>query len=288
MTRQGRGPGEVIAGRTWYANAKLEQISFVDILGHKMLLVSTQSGKAREIPIGSLSQSGFQTPLNDSTFVSNLTLIGADDHKAYLYFFDNSGEMIHSRERNDDKTDYKIVLREGDQWTGPHENYWLTSDYKGDAIFHDIFNDTLYRIKSRREITPHLMFRRGALSPHPEDAQNTEKKKKQVYFNTLIESDNHIFLSYYYGGDKMWCDLWSKRDGSLLLHTTPQDPQNTRYAKMIYVPFALPGGEKVDLQVVFADKDKIYCVLEALDACKFLPGVNEDDNPVIVIAKLKK
>jgi hypothetical protein len=49
----------------------------------------------------------------------------------------------------------------------------------------------------------------------------------------------------------------------------------------------LPDGSVIDLQVVYADGENVYCVLEALDACKFLLGVKEDDNPVIVVAKLK-
>jgi hypothetical protein len=167
----------------------------------------------------------------------------------------------------------------------PYEDYWLVSDYKGDAVFHDIFNDTLYRIKSRREITPHLVFKRGALSPRPEDTHKVENKRKQVYFKSVMESGNHIFLNYVYQ-DKTWRDVWSKLDGSLLIHTVPKNlglPYDN-----ISLPFTLPDGTVIDLQIGYADKDKVYGIMEALDACKFLPEVEEDDNPVIVVAKLKK
>ena len=54
------------------------------------------------------------------------------------------------------------------------------------------------------------------------------------------------------------------------------------------IPFMLPDGTLTKLYISYVDEEKIYCILGALDACKFLPGIKEDDNPVIVVATLKQ
>ncbi len=280
MTHIGRGPNEVLLPIWWYANANLRQINVID-MASKMVIVQADSGKRSTVGID-LSQGSHIVPLNDSTFVSAQALHVPDTPRTYLYFIDHSGNVIHSIERNDELSSYNSSSSEYAQ-APPYENYWLAPNYKGDAIFHDIFNDTLYRIKSRSEITPHLVFKRGALSPRPEDTHKLERKKKQVYFTRVMESGDYVFLNYYYDGT-VWRDVWCKRDGSLQLHTVLKRPN---YPFDIFIPFTLPDGSVIELQIAYADKDNIYCVMEALDACKFLPGVKEDDNP-IVVAKLKK
>ncbi len=267
----------------WYANPNLAQINVVSSSSY---MVVTSMDRGDRFSIGIEGRWGYYiVPLNDSTFVSAQNLFDAGISETHLYFIDRRGDLIHTIviERDIEFVNYEYETSEY-YWVPPYERCWLVSEYSGDAIFHDIFNDTLYRIKSRSEITPHLVFKRGDLSPRPEDKQRPENKQKQAYFTHVMESGDHIFLSYTIG-DKTWRDVWSKRTGNLLLHTVPAGPS---YPFDFFVPYALPDGSLIDLQVVYADKDNIYCVMEALDACKFLPDVKEDDNPVIVIAKLKK
>ena len=279
VTYHGRGPNEILVTWEWYANANLRQINVIDFTG-KMIIVSTDNGNIYSVEIDSF-QGYDRIPLNDSTFVSAQMLYREDIPTTYLYFFDRTGKIVYSKERHDELLRYNNQTTEYNQ-VPPYERYWLRPDYKGDAIFHDIFNDTLYCVKSHAEITPHLVFRRGVFSPRSKDKQNLEAKKKQIYLTSVMESGDHVFLEYTYD-DKRWCDVWSKSDGNCLLHTNPENGMDN-----LYLPFSLPNGDVVELQIAYADKDNIYCVMEALDACKFLPGVKEDDNPVIVVAKLKK
>jgi hypothetical protein len=283
VTYHGRGPNEILMPMGWYANSRLKQISVVSN-GSYLVVTSTETGERSAIKIDA-HQGGFfdRVPLNDSTFVSVRNSNNKDVPKTYLYFIDQRGELVHATERNDVLSGYSRETSEY-AWALPYEDYWLKADYRGDAIFHDIFNDTLYRVKSYREITPHLVFKRGSLSPRPEDTHKPENKKKQVYFTSVKESGDNVFINYYLGG-KIWCDVWLKSGGTLEIHTIKKKPSSI---EDFFIPFALPDGSEIDLEVVYADKTNIYCVLEALDACKFLPGVKEDDNPVIVIAKLKK
>lgn len=275
----GRGPNEVAIPVHWYVNSDLKQINIVD-MAMKMVIVNAENDEKSSDAVV-MSQGLRRVPLNDSTFVSARLLTSRDVPETQLYFTDRTGDVVHSIERNDELANYNVSISERAQ-VPPYEDYRLWSDYNGYAIFMDIFNDTLYRVKSHREITPHLVFRRGRYMPDPDDTHNVENKRRQAYIMGLMESGDHVFISYTIG-DKTWRDVWSKSDGSLMLHT---EPTLRNYPFDLFVPYALPDGSIIDLQVVYADRDRVYCVLEALDACKFLPGVREDDNPVILVAKL--
>ncbi|MDR2911891.1 MAG: 6-bladed beta-propeller [Alistipes sp.] len=279
MTYNGRGPNEIFLAMEWFANPNLGQINVVST-GRRMVVFSTE-GDGRFTIEYDESQGFHRVPLNDSTFVSAKVLSSASRSNAYLFFTDRTGEVVHSVERADELADYDHETSEYD-WSWPYENYWLAADYRGDALFHDIFNDTLYRVRSRREISPHLVFERGSLSPRPEDTHRLEEKDKQIYFASAIESGDHVFLSYWYKG-LMWSDVWSKRDGGLDMRAAI-----TGDVGDIFVPFALPDGSVVELQIAYADKECVYGILGALDACKFLSDVHEDDNPVIVVARLRR
>lgn len=278
LSQIGRGPLEVTYPQGWYAHAQLRQVNFFGF--EKMVVSSIASGEKWSTPVD--TQFGIaRVPLRDSTFVSS-PLFMAKGSGAQLNFFDRDGNLIHTRKRTDELADFSFEMNENNQ-TPPYEGYRLWSDYKGDAIFYDIFNDTIYRVRNRNAITPHLVFRRGGLIPRPEDVHNRDNKQRQAYVFGLIENPDVAMLSYQYEGKK-WRDVWSKRDGRLLIHS---DRRNRSYPFDIFVPYTLPDGNVVDLQIVYADRERIYGVLNALDACKFLPNVKEDDNPVIVIAKLK-
>jgi hypothetical protein len=189
----GRGPNEILTTMEWCANPNLRQVNVVST-GNYMVVVSTDSDEKFTIRIN--EKQGFERiPLNDSTFVSAKLLSFRSAENDYLYFVDQAGSLAHSIERNDKLSDYYYTMSEG-AWAGPYEAYGLWPDYKGDAIFHDIFNDTLYRIKSHREITPYLIFKRGTLSPRMDDKQNPEATKKQVYFEIVMASGDHVFLNY--------------------------------------------------------------------------------------------
>jgi hypothetical protein len=281
MTHIGRGPNEVVMPLWSYANINLRQINVIDVATAKTVIIQTESGGKSTIDVG-FNRGIIAIPLNDSTFVSANMPDPENGVNTYLYFTDRNGNLIHSVERSDELLGYDYSLPEN-TISQVHERYWLATEYKGDAIFHNVFNDTLYRVKNYREVTPHLVFKRGALSPDPEDTFKPENKKRQVYFDYMMATRDHVILNYTFGNEK-WRDIWSKHDSSLLLHYALKGPS---YPFVVFAPFALPDGSVIELQIAYADEDKIYGVLEAMDACKFLPGVKEDDNPVIVVAKLR-
>jgi hypothetical protein len=279
VTQQGRGPNEIIMMLEWHANSNTQQINIVDLTG-KMVIMKTESDEKRTVGINE-RQGLFIVPLNDSTFMSAQLSSLSGISNSYIYFTDEAGNLIHTIERYDELSNYATKMSEYVQ-ERPYEGYGLWPAYNGDAIFHDIFNDTLYRVKSHSEITSHLVFKRGALSPRPEDTHKIERKRKQVYIAGVKESGDYVFLSYHYGGE-IWRDVWSKRDGRLLTHIN----YGNSVADM-FVPFALPDRSIVELPIVSTEKNIAYGILEAMDACTFLPNVKEDDNPVIVVATLKK
>lgn len=275
----GRGPNEVSMPLGWHANEQLHQIDFYGMNG-RMVVTSTLSGEKYSVPT-TMEQGIERIPLGDSTFVSVPWLL-SDVGGAQLHFFDRTGNLIHTKTRNDELRGYSDRSSESVQ-VPPYESYRLWSDYHGDAIFHDIFNDTLYRIKNRHEITPHIVLHRSTLAPRPEDTFNATNKRQQAYIFRTMESGSFVMVSYEFDG-KTWRDVWSKRDGSLMIHAAPKEQS---FPFDIFMPWRLPDGEIIALQVVYADREHAYGVMNALHASRFMPGVKEDDNPVIVVAKLK-
>jgi hypothetical protein len=281
MTQNGRGPGEAVMPYRWYANASTGKINIIDMT-QKMVVVDIASGKRTDVSVD-FKEGVDRIPLNDSTFVA-CSAMRPENPATYLYFSDSGGRPIHSVTHTGELANWQPRATRENETKQPREYHVLCHDYTGDALFINIYNDTISRIRSHREITPHAVFKRGALSPLPEDADNVQASPRQAHFTYIEESGGHVFLSYVYAGET-WCDVWSKGGGELLLHAARR---GRGYGGHLMLPFALPDGDVVEVRVAYADRDNIYCVMEALDACKFLPNVKEDDNPVVMVAQLKK
>jgi hypothetical protein len=280
MTRTGRGPGEYISAFPWYANARLRRLNVVDFMGGGMVVVSTEGGQPTGVKRNKTDGSGW-IPLNDGTFVAfrEIEAVRPKPAKLALNFFDADGQLTGSVERwarhtsEAPSADLSSIyeLRESpDAW----------SNYRGEALLHEAFNDTLFTIRGHREaIAPHSVIKRGRFAPVPDD---TGDKRRRAFLGTVSESAGYLYLSFRYD-DKTWYDIWSKRDGRLVVRSSREAEERGSNG----FPFTLPDGKVIRLDVAYADGERFYCLLQAVDACRFLSNVKEDDNPVVVSLKLK-
>jgi hypothetical protein len=277
MTYNGRGPGENIMAILWYANAATKRIVVVDPVGRNNILVSTETCQRSSMKYNLEDGFGW-VPLNDGTFVSTKAVPATrrESPKLSLRFMDSEGKQVGTIER---QVRYEPDIPSLNIFD-PVENYTISPNYQGNALLGVIYCDTIFTVKSRREVlTPRFVFRRGRYAPDPD---NRENKRRYVYLDVIGENDRHVNISFQFDG-KEYYDIWSKSSGRLLIRRVRNDD-----TEKVGFPYRLPDGSEIYLRIAYADSDRFYCIMQALDACKFLPGVKEDDNPVIVVAKLKK
>ena len=279
MTRTGRGPGEYIMSLVWHANATRRTVVVADPVGYNLVTVSTDGGQPTGVKINNSDGFGW-IPLNDGTFLvhKDLPRSRREGAKLSLRFFDANWKPTGTVERLSKYAPETPAMDISASFESAERNQtW--SNFRGEALLLEAFNDTLFTVRSRSEpITPHLVLKRGRLAPASGDSG--ADKRRHIYIGYLHESGDHLYLTFKYDG-KNYHDIWSKREGRLLIRRASKEGETSGF------PLSLPGGGELYLNVAHADRDRFYFVMQSVDACRFLPGVKEDDNPVVVILKLK-
>jgi hypothetical protein len=285
MVRRGRGPGELPVILLLSINKSLNTICAGG--DYKFVTVSLDDGKWRDIIPEKLHALDAQL-LNDGSIVfsksASMGLQGVDI--PYLTFIDSDGQVIRELSYGDtrDASEYSYTIPEGTAKL-PYEGYYLSSIYDGNVLFQDVFNDTVSLIKSSEEIYPHLILKRGNYFPKAKDANDITEKIKHIYIRNIMETEKYVLLRYFYN-DKLYSDIWDKATCGVVSRV--ETPSESWWLTQTFnVRYLLPDGSEVLLNVVYADKDKLYCLLEPSDARHFVPGIADDANPVVMIAELK-
>lgn len=287
VIRQGRGPGEVPFLVSWSVNSSRKEIC---IAGEYKLVVASFDGKdERDITPERMSFMSIPM-LNDGTFAfaksHRMGRAGVDI--PYLTFVNFEGQVVRSLSYGDtrDVDEYTYSTPgEGEGGSLPYELYLLSSTYDGSALFQDVFNDTISRIRSSDEIYPQLILKRGRYAPRAKDANDDVRKAEQIYFRNMMETEKYVLLRYFYDNN-LYSAIWDKAERRLVSRTeTPSD--SWELSQTFSVRYILPDGTEAILNVAYADRNNLYCLLEPSVARHFVDGVADDANPVVMIAELK-
>ena len=282
IVRNGRGPGELPMIMSWGVNKSLNKL-YATLLS-MVVSKSLDTGDTYNITLEEAGRSPNMAMLNDSSFVTTkLSLRNEEADLPYLTFFDSNGKVVNSvnytYRRN---VSYETI--EG-KLTHPYECYWVWANYRGGAIFQDVFNDTLYYINDRSSIVPYTILQRGKFSPRVRDVYDDDLKAKQIYFGGVTETEKYLLIKYGYA-KKLYTDIWNKYNQTVVSRI---ETSNSFSRREIYsARYTLPNGSETILNIVYAEKDKLYCLLEASVACNFMDNVEYDDNPVVMILQLKQ
>ena len=217
--------------------------------------------------------------LNDGTIVGLPGHIGNGDvNTPYIHFLNQEGVIISSL-YYPQKRNIAYDIPEG-RILGPSESYGLYSSNTGEALFKDMFNDTIYRIRSMNDVKPYIIIHRGSLTLTLKDINNPTGTQKIRLWN-ILDTKKYFIIKYEYKG-KTYSSIWDKQTQSLVT-IFDFTKQSFSRAGDNYATYRTPTGKVITINISGYFDGKLYGILDAADAMEFLPGIVEDDNPVLMI-----
>ncbi len=287
----GRGPEEFQSTKG-FLNDKIPAIYFMGWNGN--LLKYTLDGTFRgNIKIPGYSDS-FDSPLfpmnysniNNSAIVCDL-LIATGTEPNLLMIFDEKGNVLRMvPNTNILKDKQKFVLRTGE--TGYHH-------FNGNVYFQTIYNDTVFQV-SVDGIKPYFIFDGGKFrAPFESKWWSFEKQLQSNFINQLqyFENERHILFNFYYSKKKHFA-VYDKTSKLLKVTEITDGIRNDVDGFMnITFNYANSKGELAGILLanevvkwIKQNPDKFNALNSELR--KKLETIEMYDNPIVVIARLKK
>ncbi len=297
--RRGKGPNEFN-----YANSVDYYNNYISILTtNKVLEFSKNNRLIRRI---GLSQSGDQIMvLSPNSFAQSFkNSYGNADY--ILQTFNDKGEVLLSKSPVET---FKFTGSTLTHFSGFEKSF---SRFKSDVLFREEYNDTVYAFKSDYLLTPKYHVNLGKYKipiHHRLEYLNDEDKFKKVAQNYLkysfLEASDYIFLNYhsrskgfgsyshgfatYFKNDQTFFSIGHKEQGkakSGFLNDVDGGlgfiPEGTtsdgRIAHVLIYPYELKSYFK-------SSKNKI---LSGSQLEELLDNIQESDNPVLMLVKLKE
>ncbi len=146
-------------------------------------------------------------------------------------------------------------------------------------------SDTLYHV-DRQGMTPEAILLKGRYRRPEEsvdfDPEKSDPANPRYMMSTSVSSiGNDHYLVQHVTESGLIAQIWN-RQGSILAHTDTSDG-----IPRLGFRFSFPNGGTVLVPVFLSDGERVGFVIDAVHAVDSIEGIKEDDNPVIVIAKLK-
>lgn len=283
----GRGKNELTLPYYWTANDSAKAAIIVG--QNKLLYYDVSTSSLSDIRVKDTPYLG--TMLSNGDYVVSQSETSdprsGTSELPYMYFLDRKGNVLFERYYSS-KRDIAYRPNPG-IGSYPYEFYILKSAYYG-ATFSDMFNDTIYKIKSKDNIVPGYVLNRGnKYMPLIDEVHDDLKKKaKKIYFVSVTDSPDYLFVSYWY--NELYCNsMWSKKTGDLIANVEiEKDVYIASFWKYdCYMPFSFDGFKGIlPIDYVTAD-NKIYVGIKASKLKNVIPNLTDDDNPVIVEITLK-
>jgi hypothetical protein len=162
--------------------------------------------------------------------------------------------------------------------------------------FYQLFNDTVFHVKSNY-ITPRFVFNMGQYSP-PYEMKTSPEFEPDKYFvmQTIQESSKYLFCSYNFT-KKNYTAIFDKNIRTTVVNDySPESGRGFINNINDFVPLEFSSINEKDEMICTIDAYKIkQWFAENIDKMEQLPGnvkslkdIQETNNPVVLIAKLKK
>ncbi|MFA6590178.1 MAG: hypothetical protein WCZ67_02210 [Bacteroidales bacterium] len=205
---------------------------------------------------------------------------------SYLQILNEKGRVVKSYYYSQKRT---IFYRLPQSSCGPLESYKLYQSYNGDAMFKDVFNDTIF-VVNKDSVSPSYCLYSGEKSPRVEDATKKEKKKSCVYIKKISDTKRYI-ISTYTHSDCNKTVIFDRTSGevaanaSVLIsnHSAGVYPTRNRH----FAVLKTPDDRDIYIGIVSTAENIIYAVASPGDVAAFVPGVTSESNPVIIKIYLK-
>lgn len=280
LQKIGQGPKELPYISEWSYNYSAQLL--VASTGYQIILYSFEDNTSNKYTLN-----GFFSDfclLNDGSIVCLPSVFGKEDAGApYLHFLNQEGKIVRSICYNQ-KRNIAYDFPEG-KTLAHAEKYSLYPSYSGDVIFKDIFNDTIYKIRSMDEINPYIILHKGEFTPTLKDVNNPTTSAQKVKLTQILDTKKYFIITYEYKSD-IYTSIWDKQTLRLIANTIhPSRP--SKLSNFIgYTNYLTHTGKKIVISISSYFDGKLYCVIDAEQAMEILPEIKEDDNPVIMVVEL--
>ncbi|WP_163217954.1 6-bladed beta-propeller [Bacteroides sp. 224] len=279
LIEKGQGPLELPYLNFWSMN---DSLNLVSMFGSAIKTISYNTHNYTKHSFLLESYGGHPIQLNDSTYVAYTSVFPAMDNDVpYFVFFDSNGEIVHSLHYPQGHNVGYEVSQDHPQGL-IYEGYGIFKDHKNNALLKDVFNDTIYKAKSKDEILPYICTYRGKMTPQHRFVTDINRQASVIYIHHLAETENYIFTSYLYNKTKQTA-IWDKRSRNIIARVVNTDQRSREFIRYRQiVKYRTPKGNIVFLNMIYTKENVIYCMLRVEDAMEFLPNVNSDSNPILV------
>lgn len=170
-------------------------------------------------------------------------------------------------------------------------------DYDDEFFFKEWYSDTVFKI-GIHQLKPHIYFNTGKHSPpyEKQDALTDEDKRKYIFINQIVQNKDFIFFNTLYKGKHQVgiYDVNGKK-ASLAKANRNKTPKGFLNDLDNFLPF-FPSfiNDKGELVGIISAEDVIRWFEENPKEARSLPAhlralenLEPEDNPVVMIAKLK-
>ena len=295
--KEGRGPGEFLVAHDIDVDQKSQQIYIVDGWARKFYIYSENGDFIRTFP----------APVNTNEFVltKNGILCYSTDIQATIK---NSYNLIDTN---------GVVI-----WSFPNKYPWKLSSSIGTAIFNEnifytssnkiftkeVCSDTVYEYNNNT-FKPHLVILHGKklLNPRTRTASDPrDLLDNYIDQVSLFEFGDYIYYEFKYGHSQ-YSFIASKKKNFQVLTKNDFQNETSRYTGFIN---DIDGGPDI-LPITIKDDNSIISLISALnlkafvssekfkssrpqypdkkkDLEKLAQNLKEDDNPILIVLKLKK
>lgn len=250
--------------------------------GNKMITYSPFTKKTK----GYISKQYYYNVilLKDGNYVALPNLGPEMADSRYLDFLDANYEILQSVSYNQKRAIHYLLPK---FYTGHLETYGLYPSYTGEALFKDVFNDTIYTVKGVNRIVPYIYLKRGDFMPTVRNVTNESGNKELIFIKNIAESERYVFVNYGFQ-ESMFSAIFYKESGEIVnLAEMKLEKATSIINSKFFIDYITPKGKKIKVGIIGIKRDRIYCVVRTQDALDFMPGMDEYDNPLILEVILK-
>ncbi len=173
---------------------------------------------------------------------------------------------------------------------GPNEHRLLKQGGSGEALFKDMFNDTIY-VLEHDVLHPRYCLETGSKRPNVKDVLNKKKKAGQIYLSDIATAGDYLLCQYEYAGEPFNQLVFEISTGKVVAAShfgLDMRGAGTVHAFRNRFPFQLqtPTGHVIWMGMTAVGESILYGVVNPSDVSDFLE-VDADSNPVLVKMYLK-
>jgi hypothetical protein len=272
--KRGNGPGEY-SGALFFHVDEGEKSVYIVSAPDRSLYKYTYDGQfLKKIPI---EETSWTIAIRNNTlyyYNSYYNRIKKDKNRTELYQADKNGKVIH-------KTPTSVTSEKDDMLLLDLPFFYY---YNAGVYYKNAVHDLVYRINDNGKMTPHYDIVCKNKNKHEEnDFKNLTKYGEKVGIRTIFEQDGFLLITYVYKNEFNYLFV-DKQTGALSNVTDTKSNQGFEDDLKngpTFTPVPNNGSEQNRLvSIVYPDR------FAELKSC-LDKEINEDDNPVIVIADLK-